>query len=95
MEFLLVSVAYKENIEPYLNQLRDFDIKVKETNVDGNEWVDKYLLREYLIKLDIDGLVRLRETLEKDIILENHYYDSEGEYHENKRVLRIYDDYKE
>ncbi|XZN14483.1 hypothetical protein ACSW9O_15565 (plasmid) [Clostridium perfringens] len=95
MEFVLVSVKYKEKIEPYLDQLKDFKIRVRETRVEENNWNDEYLLREYLITLGIEGLVKLRDILDENIIVENEYYDSELELHENLRVLRIYDDYKE
>lgn len=95
MEFILVSVQYQEKINLYLDDLKEFNIKCNKKNV-LDSFNDEYELEEYIITLkDLSELVKLRDTLKQDIILENKYYDSEGEFHENIRVLRIYDDYKE
>lgn len=95
MKFILVSVRYQEKINPYLDDLKEFNIKCNKRNV-LDSFNDEYKLEEYIITLkDLNELVKLRNTLKQDIILENKYYDSEGEFHDNKNVLRIYDDYKE
>ncbi|MGL6184858.1 MAG: hypothetical protein ACRC1T_05710 [Clostridium chrysemydis] len=95
MEFILVSVKYNEKIDAYLELLKDFTIRVKETQISENDFTEEYLLREHIITLDIEDLVKLRDILNISIILENYYYDSELERHENINVLRIYDGYKE
>lgn len=93
MDFILVSAKYKEKIEPYLDLLKDFAIKTRESEVIGIG--EEYLLKEYIITLDIEDLIKLRKKLNKRIIIDNCYYDSEVEIHNNVDVLRIYDDYIE
>lgn len=93
MDFILISVKYKEKINPYLNILKDFSIKIRESKVSGKDFIEEYLLKEYIITLNIEELVKLRDIFDKSILIENYYYDSEMEIHENINVLRIYDDY--
>lgn len=93
MDFILVSAKYKEKIEPYLDLLKDFTIKTRESEVIGI--FEEYLLKEYIITLDIEDLIKLRKKMNKRIIIDNCYYDSETEIHNNVDVLRIYDDYIE
>ncbi|MEG2786395.1 MAG: hypothetical protein RR942_01145 [Romboutsia sp.] len=95
MEFILISVAYQEKIKPYLEELGEFNITANKSKV-LDSFNDEYELEKHIITLkDLGELVKLRDVLKKDIILEDQYYDSGFEFHENVRVLRIYDDYKE
>ncbi|WP_075810178.1 hypothetical protein [Clostridium perfringens] len=93
MDFILVSAKHKEKIEPYLDLLKDFKIKIRESEVIGIG--EEYLLKEYIITLDIEDLIKLRKKLNKRIIIDDCYYDSETEIHDNVNVLKIYDDYIE
>jgi len=93
VKYTLISIKSNLDISSYLNKLKDFDIskeKIKMVDYIDNE--ESECIKYKIELLKAEDLLKLINDLDKNIIIQNNFYDNNFNIIEEP-TIRIYDSY--